>query len=208
MFKIDMHIHSELGKDAIIKPEEVVPYAQKAGLDAVCITEHHAYNLSKPFDAISRKTGFPIFRAMEYKAREGHLLVYGVKMNRGDMMLQMPMQHVIDWVQNRGGVAVPAHPYQANMFGMALGDDLMSLTNLYAAETLNGSASDKENAAADAAASKMNLGKIGGSDAHGPENIGKVFTVFSAEIRTMEQLVESLKAKAYYPDSETTDIVS
>ena len=199
MFKIDMHIHSELGKDSLIKPDEVVDFARKAGLDAVCITEHHAFNISKPFDDISRRTGFPIFRGMEYKAREGHLLVYGVKMNRGDMMLQMPMQYAIDWVQKKGGVAVPAHPYQANMFGMALGDEMLSLKGLYAAETANGSASEKENEAADIAATEMNLGKIGGSDAHGPVGIGNAFTVFSTEIRTIAQLVEALKTKKYYP---------
>ena len=208
MFKIDMHVHSVLGKDAIIKPDEVVGYAKKAGLDAVCITEHHSYNISKPFDAISQKTGFPIFRGMEYKAREGHLLVYGVKINRGDMMLQMPMQHVIDWVQARGGVAVPAHPYQANMFGMALGDEILSLNGLYAVETENGSASCQENQSADVAAEKMDTGKIGGSDAHGPKGIGKSYTAFPDAIETLEKMVEMIKTKNYYPVSKAGAVTS
>jgi predicted metal-dependent phosphoesterase TrpH len=201
MFKIDMHIHSVLGKDSLIQPDEVVCMARKAGLNAVCITEHHEYEISKPFDKISRKTGFPIFRGMEYKAKEGHLLVYGVNMGRGDMMQQMPMQHVMDWVDSKGGVAVPAHPYQPDMFGQLLGDRILSLTQLVAVETLNGSASDKENKAADMAATKMNWGKIGGSDAHGPRGIGKTYTVFQSEIRTTGELVEALKSKDYYPSS-------
>jgi hypothetical protein len=199
MFKIDMHVHSVLGKDSLIQPDEVVCLARKAGLDAVCITEHHEYKISKPFEAISRKTGFPVFRAMEYKAKEGHLLVYGVNMGRGDMMPQMPMQHVMDWVDSRGGVAVPAHPYQPDMFGQFPGDRVLALTGGVALETLNGSASPEDNEAADQAAARKHWGKIGGSDAHGPRGIGKTFTIFPARIETLEELVQALKTKAYYP---------
>ena len=199
MFKIDMHIHSVLGKDSIIKPGELVCYAEKAGLDAVCVTEHHAYDISSPFERISRETGYPIFRGMEYKAKEGHLLVYGVNMNRGDMMKQMPMQHVVEWVHNRGGVAIPAHPFQANMFGQCLGDRMLALRGLFAVEAANGSASCAENAEADRAATKMGVGKIGGSDAHGPDGIGKTYTVFPAQIHSTAELVECLKTGDYYP---------
>ncbi|MBU4316362.1 MAG: PHP domain-containing protein [Proteobacteria bacterium] len=201
---MDMHIHSVLGKDSMIRPDEVVELARKAGLDGVCITEHHAYEISHPFDKISRDTDFPIFRGMEYKAREGHLLVYGVNMGRGDMIPQMPMQHVIDWVNVRGGVAVPAHPYQPDMFGQSLGDRILSLANLMAVETLNGSTSHKDNQAAEQAATTMNARKIGGSDAHGPDGIGKTYTVFPVEIRTMGELIEILKTKEYYPASVHT----
>ena len=198
MFKIDMHVHSVLGKDSLIKPDEVVYRARKAGLDAVCITEHHSVDISRPFDEISRETGFPIFRGMEYKAREGHLLVYGVNMGPGDMIRQMPMQHVIDWVNARGGVAVPAHPYQADMFGQSLGDRILSLKHLDAVETINASASESDNEAAAHAAAKLDCGRIGGSDAHGPQGIGKAYTVFETKIRTMAGLVDLLKTKAYY----------
>lgn len=197
MFKIDMHLHTELGKDSIIKPAELVPIARQEGLDAICVTEHHDYAISQPLEEISRQTGFPIFRALEYKAREGHLLIYGVKMGRGDMPPQMPMQHVIDWTSERGGVAVPAHPYQADLFGQCLGDRLMQLTHLWAVETLNGSASAAENRQAKAAAERLGVGGIGGSDAHGPTGIGKAYTVFGKPVCSMAELVAALKTRQY-----------
>lgn len=198
MFKIDMHIHSVLGGDSIIELAEVVPFARERGLDAVCITEHHSYSLSSPFDEITRQTGFPVFRGMEYKADEGHLLVYGVVLDRSDMIQQMPMQHVIDWVQQRGGVAVPAHPYQMPMRGTCLGDRVMSYNNVYAIEAINGSATKEENTAAVRAAESLQCGQVGGSDAHGPANIGKAYTVFPHPITTMAMLVAALKAGGYY----------
>ncbi len=200
MFKIDMHIHSVLGNDSVIEPDELVPIARQNGLDAVCVTEHHDYSLSQPFDEISRKTGFPILRGLEYKAKEGHLLVYGVKMGRSDMPSQMPMQYVIDWVNSRDGVAVPAHPYQRDMFNGCLGDRLSALTNLCAIETLNGSASESENRHADQVADQLKTGKVGGSDAHGPSNIGKAYTVFQAPVTTITELLLALKNQNYYTE--------
>jgi len=168
----------------------------------VCITEHHDYDISEPFDAISRKEKFPIIRGMEYKAKEGHLLVYGVNMGRGDMPAQMPMQQVIDWVMQKGGVAIPAHPYQPDMFGACLGDRLCELKHLVAVEACNGSASETENQQAFNRAKKMGWGCVGGSDAHGPDHIGKAYTLFPGEVKTVQQLVRALKTKDYHPGSE------
>jgi len=201
MFKIDMHIHSVFGKDSIIGPNELVPAARQAGLDAVCVTEHHDYALSQPFDEISLKTGFPILRGLEYKAKEGHLLIYGVKMGRSDMLPQMPMQHVIDWVNNRNGIAVPAHPYQRDMFNSCLGDRLLALKNLWAIETLNGSASEPENNQAGQVADQLKTGKIGGSDAHGPSSIGKAYTIFPEPVTSIAELVSALKKQNYTTES-------
>ena len=195
-----MHIHTVLGKDSIIQTDELVPLAIKAGLDAVCVTEHHSFDLSRPFEEISRSTGFPVFRGTEYKAMEGHLLIYGVNVSRGNMSSQMPMQKVIDWVHEQGGVAVPAHPFQKNMFNQCLGDRLCKLKGLYAIETDNGSATVTENRKAQEIAQALNIGKIGGSDAHGPNGVGKVFTIFPGEIQSMTELVSALKSGDYDPE--------
>jgi len=203
MFRIDMHLHTELGGDSIIQPSTLVPRAREEGLDALCVTEHHDYAISAPLELISNQTGFLIFRALEYKAKEGHLLVYGVNLGRGDLPPLLPMQHVIDRVDTLGGVAVPAHPYQQNMFGSCLGNRLLDLKNLYAIETLNGSASAAENKLAAEAAAQLKTGKLGGSDAHGPNGIGKTFTVFPEPISCMAELVAALKSGNYLPGNRS-----
>lgn len=204
MFRIDMHVHTVLGGDSRIRPEEVADRARAAGLDAVCITEHHSWDLSRPFDEISRKTGFPIFRGLEYRAAEGHLLIYGVCAGRADLPPGLPMQNAIDWVCARGGAAVPAHPFQRGMVGKALGSAVLDLEHIVAIETLNASLGDEENRLAADAARKMGLSGIGGSDAHGPQVLGKAFTVFAGPILSMDGLVRALKAGGYRPAKWTS----
>jgi hypothetical protein len=197
MFKIDLHIHSALGGDSNIEPGDLVPRARAVGLDAVCVTEHHSHALSAPFDEISRKSGFPIFRGMEYRAAEGHLLVFGVRANRGDLLPGLPMQDAIDWVQARGGVAIPAHPYQKDMVGGLLGDRVLTLQGLYALEVANASVSPADNRLALQAAAMLGLKGTGGSDAHGLPTVGQAYTIFPSPIRTEEDLVEALRHGTY-----------
>ncbi|MBW2562367.1 MAG: PHP domain-containing protein [Deltaproteobacteria bacterium] len=197
MFKIDLHIHSALGGDSDIRPDDLVDRARAMGLDAVCVTEHHSHALSEPFDEISRESGFPIFRGMEYRAAEGHLLVFGVKAGRGDLFSGLPMQDAIDWVHTKGGVAVPAHPYQKDMVGGLLGDRVLALQGLYALEVANGSVSEADNRLALQAAAMLGLKGIGGSDAHGLLTVGQAYTLFPSPIRTEKELIEALLHGTY-----------
>ena len=199
MFKIDMHLHTTLGGDSDIKPEEVVEYARRAGLDAICITEHHDYYLGEVFDRISEKEKFPIFRGMEYSAYEGHLLVYGAGLGKSDFIQGIPMQRVIDWVNERGGIAIPAHPYKSGIAGRPLGSRIFDLTGIIAVEIINGSNSDDENDLASYAARKMGLKGIGGSDAHGILKLGSAFTCFSRQIKDHSDFIDALRNDTYYP---------
>lgn len=206
MFCIDMHVHTLLGGDSLIKPEEVVCRARAAGLDGVCITEHHSYDLSLPFEEIAGKTGFKIFRAMEYRAAEGHLLIYGVPVSKSDLPPGLLMQTAIDWVCQRGGAVVAAHPFQKTMAGSALGRRVLELKNLTAIETLNASITDDENRLAADAAGRMGLCGTGGSDAHGPQVIGRAFTVFKHRVESIKDLVAALKAGEYRPKMSSGEV--
>lgn len=199
MFKIDLHIHTSLGDDSLIEPQDLVGRAREVGLDAACITEHHSYDLSEPFDEVSHETGFPIFRAMEYRADNGHLLIYGVRVTRGNLPSGLPMQKAVDWAQKNGGVAVPAHPYQHSLAGQYLGDDILKLNGLFALEALNGSVSLEGNLRAEKAAKDLGINGIGGSDAHGLQVLGKAYTGFPAPVGSMEELTAALKGGDYFP---------
>jgi len=93
--------------------------------------------LSDPFKDISLKTGFPIFQGLEYRAREGHLLIFGMKVEQEDLPPSLPMQWTVDWVHKRGGVAIPAHPYQRGTINGFPGDRVLELEDLFALEVLN-----------------------------------------------------------------------
>jgi predicted metal-dependent phosphoesterase TrpH len=199
MFKIDLHIHTSLGGDSLINPSDIVERAREVGLDAVCITEHHSYDLSEPFDEISRKTNFQIFRGMEYRADNGHLLIYGVRVTRGNLPPGLPVQKVVDWVNKNDGVAVAAHPYQKSLVGNYMGDDILKISGLVALEVLNGSVSLADNRRASEAATRLNINGIGGSDAHGIQVLGKAYTCLPALVTTIRELTAALRNGKYYP---------
>jgi hypothetical protein len=199
MFKIDLHIHTALGGDSIIKPEELIPRARQVGLDAVCVTEHHSSFLSAPLKKMGLQTGFPVFQGLEYRAMEGHLLIYGVKVGEADLLKGLPMQWAVDWVHKRGGVAIPAHPYQKHNFNGFLGDKVLEIEHLFALEALNASLASRENRMALEAAGRLGINAVGGSDAHGPSVLGRAYTLFSAPIRSEKELVEALRTGDYQP---------
>jgi predicted metal-dependent phosphoesterase TrpH len=199
MFKIDLHVHTALGGDSIIKPEELIPRCRQVGLDAVCVTEHHSSFLSSPLKKLGLKSGCPLFQGLEYRAMEGHLLIFGLKVGEGDLLKGMPMQWAADWVHKRGGVAVPAHPYQKHNFNGFLGDKVLGIKGLIALEALNASLLVGENQLAHQAARKLGVKGIGGSDAHGPSVVGRAYTLFSEPIGTEAELVQALRSGHFRP---------
>jgi predicted metal-dependent phosphoesterase TrpH len=199
MFKIDLHVHTALGGDSIIKPEEVIPRCRQVGLDAVCVTEHHSSFLSSPVKKLGLKSGFPVFQGLEYRAMEGHLLIFGLKVGEGDLLKGMPMQWAVDWVHKRGGVAVPAHPYQKHNLNGFLGDKILQMHHVRALEVLNASLTAQENQLAHQAARQMGIKGIGGFDAHGPTVLGRAYTLFPEAIGTEAELVAALCSGRYRP---------
>jgi hypothetical protein len=99
------------------------------------------------------------------------LLLYGVTREvarRFDLSSRMlKSDALIDVVYAEGGVAVPAHPFRDSGFGLKL-DELLARHGLALSvvEALNGQNSPRENDAALAAAEKLGLVGVGGSDAH------------------------------------------
>ena len=195
MFKIDLHVHTALGGDSNIQPETLPARAREVGLDAICVVEHHSYFLSEPLVEISRKEDFPIFRGFEYRALEGHVLVFGVKAGPEDIPSRLAMQWAVNWVNNRGGVAIPAHPYQwGNGFP---GDQVLNLTGRAALEILNASVFLKGNQLAIQAAEQLGLNGTAGSDAHGLPVLGRAYTEFENAIESETELVQALLGAKY-----------
>lgn len=200
MFRIDMHVHTSLGGDSDIAPEELFDIARSVRLHGVCVVEHHSYSRSKPLEFIARRLQFLLIRGLEYHGAEGHLLIFGFPGDPGNLPKGLPLQYVIDRVHSQGGVAIPAHPFQRGLIGGCLGNRVLDLQGLVALETVNGSLSCDENLLAMQAAQKMGICGIGGSDAHGPLVLGRACTLFPRSIKTPVDLLNALKERSYYPE--------
>ena len=199
--KLDIHLHTPTS-DGVGKPRDYVKAIQKSGLDGVCITDHHVSGgtESKAIAKAIRDAGFLCFMGCEYSTNDGHLLIFGVDVAELKLGKYPPMQDVIWKVRERGGVAIPSHPF----FGWRkkLGSKIFKMQDLVAVEGFNGQLSVKtpyNNEEAQKAAEALQLPIIGTSDAHKAERIGTCYTEFDGAIRRPADFIRALLSGEFRP---------
>ncbi len=126
---------------------------------------------------------------MEVSTAEGHLLAYGVSEAPPP---HRPSVETIEWVRSHGGEAVPAHPFRRSH---GIGRRVVETVPTFALETCNGHNSEIDNLRAEEVAARRNLGATGGSDAHSLRDLGRTYTEMEDEVRTVDDLLESLRRK-------------
>lgn len=190
-FRIDLHVHSLLSGDNSAQPEECIERAIELGLQGLAFTEHYSYEASEPLAPLIKRyqDKVLILRAVEFSAAEGHCLVFGADTDRLCPQFA-PGEELVRVVNRAGGVVIPSHPYRA---GSGLGDLILTLPGIAAVEGYNGCNHHRFNQRAIQAAQRLQLPFTGGSDAHGPGEVGSCYTVFPERV-TAENLVDLLKA--------------
>lgn len=73
-----MHVHTRRSPDSRLSFTDAVEGAKKAGLDAICITEHDRFTSEKEVAEMMERYGFIIFGGAEFNTKLGHFLVYDV----------------------------------------------------------------------------------------------------------------------------------
>lgn len=192
-----MHSHTR-GSDGTGTPEQIAKEARRAGLHALCLTDHHQ-NVSgeclATAEALKRVGVMPII-GVEYSTAQGHLLVYGIDVPyRCEWGVYPQMQAVIDEVNQIGGVCVVPHPYAG--YTRTIGDHLPSIRGLAAIEGLNGRTESHRNSLATKMARQMGLPSTAGSDAHSPGALGSAWTEFDGKITNESQFLAALRAGSF-----------
>ena len=186
---IDLHMHEmNFSTDSFLSLDEIVKQAKKRGLDAICITDHDSMGLREYAEEYSRKSGFPIFVGIEFYSLQGDILAFGIDDYPKE---RVSAQEFIDYVHERGGVVISAHPFRHNRRGLE--QNLDTLKGVDAIEILNGSTLADATMMAVKYAKKHGCAITGGSDCHHPENVGICATYFPGEIKTMEDLVKAIR---------------
>jgi predicted metal-dependent phosphoesterase TrpH len=171
--KADLHVHTMYSKDSIITPKELVYYAQKAGLNAVAVTDHNQVEGARK---IAKKTSFLIIPGTEVSSLHGHIVGLNVSER---IPRDLSADETVDHIHAAGGVAIACHPYA--LFKGSIGKHVTAKFD--AVEAINassfpfGSASKKATELAD----RLKLPKVAGTDAHYGPVIGRAFTVIDAE---------------------------
>jgi len=193
-FKIDLHVHSKYSTDNDADPEETVLCAIERGLQGIAFTEHYYYGASEPIEPLREqyRDRIMIFRGVEFSAREGHCLIFGVDTDSLSLKYA-PIREIISVVAQKGGVVIPSHPFRSVN---GVGDLVRSVEGICALEGYNGCNLHGFNARAIEAAAALGLPFTGGSDAHAPQEVGACYTEFDDAV-TAENLVGLLKAGKY-----------
>ena len=172
--KIDPHVHTHYSYDSVIKPEELVFYAKRRGLDGIAITDH---DVIEGAIKIARNTDYLIIPGIEVTSLGGHVIGLNVE---EQVPSKLSVDETVDKIHEAGGIAVACHP--SALFKESLGK--RTTARFDAIEVINSSAipfnrSKKES---QKIASMLGIAKVAGSDAHyGPE-IGYAYTVVDAEL--------------------------
>ena len=201
--EFDLHIHTNrFSGCSNIHPHEVIDRAWTAGLDGVALTEH---GIRWPDQEIAklaeqwRKRNLIILPGEEaacYSSRgefQGEFLVFGYPKSLGSAL---SVETLVQQVHQANGVVIAAHPFKQARQGQAYygcGENAGKL-NLDGLETKHPSYDADGLKKARELSESAGLACIGGSDAHTPEQIGLVRTVFERPIRSMEDLCTEIRA--------------
>ncbi|MEM3760772.1 MAG: PHP domain-containing protein [Candidatus Bathyarchaeia archaeon] len=181
--KIDLHVHTNYSYDSVIKPEEVVFYAKKRGLDGVAITDHDKTECALK---MAKETNFLIIPGIEVSSLGGHVLALNIQ---EPIPKGLSVDETVDRIHSLGGIAVACHP--TSLFKGSLGENISSKFD--AVEVINASAFPFNYSVKHSRkiASRLGIAQIGGSDAHyGPE-VGCAYTLVNAESE-VEEIIKSI----------------
>lgn len=184
MGRADLQLHSSLG-DGLATPEEILDAAERAGLDAIALTDHDDIRGSFALRDIAarRSSAIAIVPGIEVTTRSGHLLALFIE---NEIPMFRPLPETIAAIHRQGGLAVVPHPLSYLTFSIGeralralaeLGDDTSFVDGI---ELLNPSYAGRVRVrrAVWLNAHVLRVAETGASDAHHAELVGTAWTVF------------------------------
>lgn len=213
---VDLHIHSPLSAcyvDSIrpeanrsTRPQEIIDAAVGAGLDAIALTDHNGADMIETLRPLAAARGLALFPGIELSTRGGHLLALfdldtSVQVLRdvladvgftpsqsgdGFQRTVVWMDTVMEAIDARGGIAIPAHVDREPRGFLASDERPSDKARIYrhpavaALEITDPTRKDRWITGSDP---RYNLPRacIQSSDAHAPEEIGRRPTLIRME---------------------------
>jgi predicted metal-dependent phosphoesterase TrpH len=173
--KIDLHVHTCYSYDGLTKPEELVFYSRKVGLDGLAITDHD--RVDKALKIAKETRDYLVIPGVEISSLNGHVIGLNVQeaISKG-----LPIEETVERIHEQGGLTIACHPisiFKANI-------NQVLFHKFDAVEVINSSAIPFKLCVRKAMEITVRIGKpqVAGSDAHyGPE-IGSAYTLVDSEM--------------------------
>lgn len=221
---IDFHTHGKLAKKLPFSTEYtdwLLTEAHRAGLDAICLTEHfntlqfdelYGYLIEtckREGDTLVTKEGLRIFAGMETDIQEGgHILSIGapetiLKLNAALTPYKekgkfLPFKKLMDLFEKYPVIVGAAHPFREEGHIPELPEEQLKRLQFL---DLNGKDVALDRAyfeeRTSALAKKLGIPMISGSDTHQAVQYGCICTNFQEIMKTVEELYEQMKKGDY-----------
>ena len=193
MFTVDLHTHTRFFHGFEGEPTRFDPiganlsalYGQWRGLDGLALTNHDYY---ADFEVIPERLQF--IPGVEITTTQGHALVVGPDPPTRTAPGELTPQEVVTLAHNAGCAAIIAHPYRRSSIRKSGAD--------FDAVEINGKHPENIDQIQKLADS-LDLPIVGGSDAHFPFEVGRVFTTIDTDVLTPESVVAAIRAKQVEP---------
>jgi predicted metal-dependent phosphoesterase TrpH len=197
---IDLHCHSFFSGDGVSSPEELIAAAKAKGLHGIAITDHNTcdaitYLLDR---GLMRLDGSPvddflIIPGVEVTTAEGHLLCVGATL---PFLKGKPALEVCQMIHDRGGLAIPPHPY--DLFRAGIRFATLETLPVDALEVFNAATTLRRyNRYAFKYAQMRGLPMTASSDAHHAAAVGTAYTIVNTGDFTVKGvLAQILKSNA------------
>ncbi len=183
-FNIDLHTHTFFSGDGVSSPEDLIAAGRAKGLDGIAITDHNTcdavtYLLEKGLMRLDGRPvdNFLVLPAVEVTTAEGHLLCIGATL---PFLKGKPAREVCDLIHERGGLAIPPHPY--DLFRAGIRFSVLETLPIDAIEVFNAATTLRRyNKYAFKYAQERGLPMTAASDAHHAAAVGTAYTILNTD---------------------------
>ncbi|GBD14243.1 hypothetical protein HRbin25_00113 [bacterium HR25] len=209
---IDLHVHTTIGSwDSMISPQRLADAAHRVGLTGMALSEHVNYWPAETLQQFREETGLAAMAAREWSTDMGHIISVGLSPEVAGIRTARDLHEA---ARAYGAFLILAHPFRyfpgpsSLLFGHVPNARELSIEELAkhpvfelvdAIEVLNGGCLEGENRLALEVARYLGKPVVAGSDAHAPMEVGLYATLFDVEVRSLEDLLEALRAGRFRP---------
>jgi predicted metal-dependent phosphoesterase TrpH len=194
-FNIDLHTHSFFSGDGVSSPEELITAARAKGLHGIAITDHNTsdaitYLLEKGLMRMDGLAvdGFLILPGTEVTTAEGHLLCIGATLPN---LKGRPALEVCSMIHERGGLAIPPHPYDLFRAGIRMAT--LETLPIDALEVFNAATTLRRyNSYAFKYAQMRGLPMTASSDAHHAAAVGTAYTILNTDDLSVKAILAQI----------------
>ncbi len=194
-FKFDLHVHTEISKDAFTKVSELAQVTRRRGLDGIAITDHNSLCSNSP-------NGTTTLPGIEISSADGHVIALGLAdaVPRG-----LSAEETITDVHRKGGLAIIPHPY--DLFRSSVRPDRLTVhpdaIEVFNASSFLHSITWKK---ALESARRAGLPMVAGSDSHIPQTVGSAYTIVESATLEPYAVMSAIRNGSVTPVPGTVNI--